>query len=235
MVAKCNEDVVAKEITDSNKDDTTEYTAIQYLSEHVPDIPASRPHGLIRFGPPRVILMSYTLDMTLAQIWPSLSHEEKDSIQHQLDDIFRGLRIIRQENNQLGVNREGMKEFRHDECARWEDINTARDYNNLQFSARHRDSKTYVKFLRSFLEDKCATMRGSVFTHGDIRRDNIMVKQDPSNNNAYVVAGIIDWENSRFYLNYQESTMLASTLSLVNENNWFLYIWKCISPFRFHV
>lgn len=119
MVAKCNEDVVAKEITDSNKDDTTEYTAIQYLSERVPDIPASRPHGLIRFGPPRVILMSYTLDMTLAQIWPSLSHEEKDSIQHQLDDIFHRLRIIRQENNQLGVNREGMKEFRHDECARW--------------------------------------------------------------------------------------------------------------------
>ncbi|OAT01022.1 uncharacterized protein BDCG_16852 [Blastomyces dermatitidis ER-3] len=220
VVVKCNEEVVAKVIT-SDTNDTTEYTAMQYLAERAPDIPAPKPHGLIRFGPFRVIFMSYIPDMTLAQVWSSLSPKEKVSIQQQLDDIFRRLRTLRQEDGNAlgGVSGEGVKEYRVDECARWKDITTAREFSDLQFSACHHGSKTYIKFLRSFLEDESATMRGSVFTHGDVRRENIMVKQDPYNNNAYVVTGIIDWEDSGFYPEYYECTMLTCTLSLVDEND----------------
>jgi aminoglycoside phosphotransferase (APT) family kinase protein len=42
-------------------------------------------------------------------------------------------------------------------------------------------------------------MHRSVFTHGDVRADNIMVKRDPDINDRYVVTGIIDWEFSGFY------------------------------------
>ncbi|OAX78156.1 hypothetical protein ACJ72_07538 [Emergomyces africanus] len=236
VVVKCNEEVIAKVITGDNND-TTEYTTIQYLAEHVPDIPAPKPHGLIRFGPFRVIFMSYIPDMTLAQAWSSLSPTDKVSIQQQLDDIFRRLRTLRQEDgNELGgVSGEGVKEYRVDECARWKDITTAREFSDLQFSACHHGSKTYIKFLRSFLEDKNATMRGSVFTHGDVRRENIMVKRDPYKNNAYVVTGIIDWEDSGFYPEYYECTMLTCNLSLVDENDWYLYLPECISPLRFPV
>ncbi|OJD10587.1 hypothetical protein AJ78_08447 [Emergomyces pasteurianus Ep9510] len=236
VVVKCNEEVVAKVITGDNND-TTEYTTMQYLAERAPDIPAPKPHGLIRFGPFRVIFMSYIPDMTLAQVWSSLSPEEKVSIQQQLDHIFRRLRTLRQEDGNAlgGVSGEGVKEYRVDENARWKDITTAREFSDLQFSACHHGSKTYIKFLRSFLEDECATMRGSVFTHGDIRRENIMVKQDPYNNNTYVVTGIIDWEDSGFYPEYYECTMLTCTLSLVDENDWYLYLPECISPLRFPV
>lgn len=139
VVVKCSEEVVAKVIT-GDHNDTTEYTTMQYLAECAPDIPAPTPHGLIRFGPFRVILMSYIPGMTLAQVWSRLSHKEKDSIQQQqLDGIFCRLRTIAQEDgNELGgVNGEGVKEYRVDECARWKGITTARDFSNLQFSARH--------------------------------------------------------------------------------------------------
>ncbi|OJD25358.1 hypothetical protein ACJ73_03271 [Blastomyces percursus] len=236
VVVKCNEEVVAKVITGDNND-TTEYTTMQYLAERAPDIPSPRPHGLVRFGPFRVIFMSYIPDMTLAQVWSSLSHEGKVSIQQQLDGIFRKLRTIRQKDgNELGgVSGEGVKEYRVDECARWRDITTAQEFSDLQFSARHHGSKTYIKLLRSFLEDESASMRGSVFTHGDFRRENIMVKQDPYNNDAYLVTGIIDWEDSGFYPEYYESTMLTCNLSLVDENDWYLYLPESISPLQFPV
>ncbi|OJD19625.1 hypothetical protein AJ78_00482 [Emergomyces pasteurianus Ep9510] len=236
VVVKCNKEVIVKVITGDNND-TTEYTTMPYLAEHAPEIPAPKPHGLIRFGPFHAIFMSYIPDMTLAQAWPSLSLIDKVSIQQQLDDIFRRLRTLRQENgNELGgISGEGVKEYRVNECARWKDITTAREFSDLQFSARHHGSKTYIKFLHSFLEDKNATMHGSVFTHGDVRRENIMMKQDPSKNNAYMVTGIIDWEDSGFYPEYYECTMLTCNLSVIDENDWYLYLPECISPLQFPV
>ena len=42
VVVKCNEDVIAKVLASDNND-TTEYTTMQYLAEHAPDIPAPDP------------------------------------------------------------------------------------------------------------------------------------------------------------------------------------------------
>lgn len=236
VVVKCNEDIVAKVIT-GNKD-STEYTSMQYLADQAPDIPAPRPHGLIAFGPFRVIFMSYIPGMTLTQAWPNLTHDEKLSIQRQLDDIFCRLRTLRQnDGNTLGgVCGEGVKELRVDECALIKGITTTTQFNNLQFCARHHGSDTYEKFLRSFLEpDNPIFMPGSVFTHGDIRTDNIMVKHDPDINGRYVVSGIIDWEDSGFYPAYYECTVLTRTLSLVDEDDWYLYLPESISPSKFPV
>ncbi|EEP78622.1 predicted protein [Uncinocarpus reesii 1704] len=232
VVVKCSEGLVAKVIT-GNKD-YTEYTSLKFLEEWAPEIPAPRPHGLVAFGPFRVIFMSHIPDMTLTQAWPSLSHEEKLSIQHQLDDIFRRLRTLRQDDGKVlgGVYGEGVKDLRVDECALFKGITTAIKFNDLQFSARHHGSSTYVEFLQSFLEnDYSISMNGSVFTHGDVRTDNIMVKQDA--NGCYIVTGIIDWEYSGFYPEYYECTGLTRTLSLVDENDWYLYLPESISPSQF--
>lgn len=81
-------------------------------------------------------------------------------------------------------------------------IITAKKYSDFQFSARHHDSPTYVKLLRSFLRKDMATVRESVSTSGDLRTDSIMVKGEEGG--IYVVMGIIDWEDSGFYPEYYE-------------------------------
>lgn len=202
MVVKCKETIAAKVMTGNN--DYTEYTSMQYVMEQAPDIPSPRPHGLIAFGPFRVIFMSYIPGTTLAEAWPNLSHREKLSIQHQLDEFFCHLRTLQQDdggsNTIGGVCGEGVKELRVDECALFKDITTIKAFEDLQFSAHHHGSTTYVKLLRSLLaqDNSTLTARRSVFTHGDIRTANITVKQDPDSSGQYVVTGIIDWEDKWF-------------------------------------
>lgn len=144
-----------------------------------------------------------------------------------LDEIFCRLRTLRQDDSHTlgGVYGEGDKELRVDECALFKGITIVKGFEDLQFSAKHHDSNTYGKLLRSLLEhENPASMLRSVFTHGDIKTDNIMVKQDPDSSGQYVVAGSIDWEDSRFYPPYYECTFLTRTLSLENENYWYLYL-----------
>ncbi|PCG89720.1 Aminoglycoside phosphotransferase [Penicillium occitanis (nom. inval.)] len=211
---------------------------MEYLEKKAPDIPAPRPHGLIAFGHFRVIFMSYIPDMTLTQAWPSLSHKDKLSIQRQLDDIFCRLRAIRQDDRNVvlgGVCGEGVKELRVNECVLLPGITTIAQFNELQFSAVHHGSSTYVKFLRSFLEHDVrptTLTHDPVFTHGDVRMDHIMVKKDPDID-EYVVTGLIDWEDSGFDPAYYECTVLTRTLSLVDENDWYLYLPESISPLRY--
>lgn len=236
VVVKCNDDIVAKVILGNR--DYTEYTSMEFLAERAPDIPAPRPHGLIAFGPFRVIFMSYIPDTTLAQVWSGLSHEGKLSIQQQLEGIFCRLRSLRQDEGKVlgGVCGEGAKELRVDERALFKGITTAREFSNLQFSARHHGSNTYVKLLRCFLNhDNFNLTHRSVFTHGDVRTDNIMVTKDPNINGHYIVTGIIDWEDSGFYPAYYECTTLTRTLSLVDEDDWYLYLPESISPSKFPI
>ncbi|KAE8351473.1 hypothetical protein BDV28DRAFT_162370 [Aspergillus coremiiformis] len=238
IVVKCGEDIVAKVIMGNN--DYTEYTSMQYLAEQMPTIPAPRPHGLIAFGPLRVIFMSCIPGMTLTEAWPRLTHEEKLSVQSQLDKIFRRLRNHRLHDHDGrllgGVGGEGVKELRVDECSSFKDVRTATEFSDLQLSACHHGSTTYIRFLHSFLEHDNSTLgQELVFTHGDVRTDNIMVKQDTDINGSYIVTGIIDWEYSGFYPAYYECTVLTRTLSVVNEDDWYLYLPDSISPSHFPI
>lgn len=144
-----------------------------------------------------------------------------------LDEIFCRLRILRQDDGHTlgGVYGEDAKELRVDECAPFKGITIVKGFEDLQFSAEHHGSNTHGKLLRSLLEhENPASMLRSVLTHGDNRTGNIMVKQDPDSSGQYVVTGIIDWEDSRFYPPYYECTVLTRTLSLENENDWYLYL-----------
>ena len=133
-----------------------------------------------------------------------------------------------------GVYGEGAKDLRIDECALFKGITTATEFSDLQFSAHHHGSNTYVKLLLSLLEND-NSIKGSVFTHGDVRTENIMVKQHPSINGHYIVTGIIDWEDSGFYPPHYECTTLSRTLSVVDEDDWYLYLPGSISPSKFPI
>lgn len=225
IVVQCNDDIIAKVITTNG--DYTEYTALRYLAEQVPEIPAPRPHGLIKFGSFCMIFMSYIPSMTLSEAWPYLSHEEKISVKHQLDDIFRRLRSIREGDGHYlgGVGGEGVKGHKANTI-----VNTAAGFEDFRYSAPNHGSTTYATFLRSFLTD---SIRGSVFTHGDVRQDNILVNLNQDN--VWIVTGIIDWEDSGFYPEYHECTQLTRTLSVVEEDDWYLYLPESISPLQFPI
>ena len=156
-------------------------------------------------------------------------------MQQRLEDIFHRLRSLQQDNQGIGgVCGEGAKGLRLSDIARFKDIRTPQEFSDLQFSARRHGSKTYVGFLRSFLKPDDPLMSKPVFTHGDLRTANIMVKQDP-NTGHYTISGIIDWEDSGFYPAYYESTSLTYCFSSIDEDDWYLYLPKSISPTEFPV
>lgn len=233
VVVQCSDNIVAKVVVEDQ--DFTEYTSMQFLAKRAPDIPAPRVHGLIALGPLRVIFMSRVPGITLAEAWPSLSHDEKLSIQRQLDEIFHRLRSLKQHNHWIGgVCGEGAKESRISEIDRFTDIRTPQEFSDLQFSARHHGSDVYVGLLRSFLKNHDPSMLRPVFTHGDVRTANIMVEKD-AESGQYAITGIIDWEDSGFYPAYHEATAITQTLSPVDDDDWYLYLPKSIAPSAFPI
>jgi hypothetical protein len=171
--------------------------------------------------------MSYIPSMTLSEAWPCLSHEQKISVQHQLDGIFRKLRSVRKADGHYlgGLGGEGVKGIEPNTT-----VSTAAGFEDFRYSTPHHGSTTYAAFLRSFLTDP---NQGSVFTHGDVRQDNILVKLNQDN--VWIVTGIIDWEDSGFYPECHECTQLTRTLSVTEEDDWYLYLPASISPFQFPI
>ncbi|KAI1923417.1 hypothetical protein LOZ65_003292 [Ophidiomyces ophidiicola] len=210
----------------------TEYTTLQYLAERLPDIPVPRPHGLIRCGRYTVIFMSYIPCMTLTQAWPKLSHEAKLSVQHQLDDILNKLRTLRQEDGLPlgGVRGEGIKYQHWDFVPYQEAISSAAAFDDFRFSIPHRGSKSYIRLLRSLWP---LPTKGSVFTHGDIRRDNVIIEM--GEDDTCLVPGLIDWEDSGFYPEYFECMSSTITLNSTEDTGWYDYFPPCISPSNFPV
>ncbi|KAH7323907.1 kinase-like domain-containing protein [Rhexocercosporidium sp. MPI-PUGE-AT-0058] len=226
VVLKCNDNLVAKIVRGNS--DYTEYTSLQYLAEHAPDIPAPKPHGLIRFDSVRVIFMTYFPSITLEKAWSSLTHDNKVLIQQQLDEIFCKLRRLKNNGQRLGgVGGEGVKENHLAEHSSEEIITTQAQFEDFRFSVSHRASTSWITFLRSFLPPPT---EDSVFTHGDVRLANIMVKANEDNN--YVVSGIIDWEDSGFYPESFESTRVLYLFYMHTDTDWYAYIPACISPAR---
>lgn len=230
VVVKCSDEIAVKVLKD--RKDYTEYTALQHLKENLPDIPIPSPHGLITFKPFCAIFMTYIPSMTLTNAWPTLSRQGKTSVQKQLDDIFRELRSLPCKGGQLvgGIGGYGVKS-NHFDFAYKNPISSASEFENLQFSANHRGSKSYVKFLRSFLPSPSHSEL--VFSHGDVRQDNIMVKLEDED--TCTITGIIDWEDSGYYPEYHECIMLSQTLNGIDETDWYEYLPGSISPVKFPI
>ncbi|KAI9825692.1 MAG: hypothetical protein M1832_001036 [Thelocarpon impressellum] len=230
IVLKCNDELLAKILR--WREDRTEYSAMQYLAEHAPDIPAPRAHGLVRFPPFSVMFISYVPSMTLTRAWPALKHEHKVSVQRQLDDIFTRLRELKQEDGRplggVGGERAKISAGWFDDRATQE-ITTAAAYDDFAFSIAHQGTPTYAKFLRNFV----TPARGSVFSHGDVRPDNIMVEMDKEGN--CLVKGIIDWGDGGFYPDYYESTRVTGAMVPYCATDWYLYLPPCIAPSAFPV
>ncbi|KKY23822.1 putative phosphotransferase family protein [Phaeomoniella chlamydospora] len=230
-VFKCSDEIIAKVVRMSCPD-TTEYTSLQYLAQHAPNFPAPKPHGLVTLGRYNVTFMSYISSMPLAKAWPSMTCHQKVSVQRQLDDIFRRLRQLKQPDGFPlgGVAMEGVKDLHRGGYRSDQVITTGAGFENWKFSLSMFSTDHYIKDLHGFLPPPATE---SVFTHGDLRPDNIMV--DLSSSGDYSVTGIIDWEDGGFYPYYHECTKATNTLHSDEKSDWYQYLPPCVAPHTFPV
>lgn len=70
-----------------------------------------------------------------------------------------------------------------------------------------------------------------VFTHGDLRPENIAVDMDDCN--QWVVTGLFDWEYSGFYPEYCEAFKCTNCIAPYEDDDWYLFLPNCISPKRY--
>jgi hypothetical protein len=228
-VFKCSADIVVKAVR--NMKHYTEYTTLQYLDRHKSNIPAPKPLGLVRMSGISLIFMSLMPSVPLGELWHTLASYQKKSLSSQLNTILADLRTLPfTEGAHLGgIAGEGCQDLRRHVRMSETPIFNLEDFETFLFSSSHPGGDVFVKFLRR-LSLSFATHPGPriVFTHGDLRPDNIMVAL--GDNNQYMISGILDWEYSGFYPDYYESVRCTNCLSPYEENDWFLYLPECVSP-----
>ena len=230
VVAKLSDDIAVKITSD---DQINHCTALQQLAEHAPDIPAPKPHGLIRLASVTVMFTSYVPKITLTEAWPSLTYQQKVAIQSQLDEIFTKVRRISRDDRPLGMlDGRGVVDERgfHDSYQADATIRTVPEFEEFVFSYRPWVTSTFVRFLRTLLPASRFDQH-CVLTHCDVRPDNIMV--DTTENGDWEVTGIIDWEEAGFYPPYWESVKSTRTFLANQENDWYLLQPQCIAPSSF--
>jgi hypothetical protein len=227
-VFKLDSDAVVKAVR--NLEDTTEYTALQYLAKNMPDFPVPKPLGLITLGRFSLIFMTYMPGITLDKVWGTLDKVQKSSIQQQLDALFAKLRSLPHPDGMSlgGVAGEGCKDIRRNIRRSQEPITSQKAFEDFQFSNPHFGSPIFISFLRQLSPSPSGRC---VFTHGDVRPENITVEL--SDDDGYRVTGLLDWEASGFYPKHQESTKITNCLATNEESDWYLFLPPCISPHEY--
>lgn len=228
-VTKCSPEVIIKSI--KNSSDFTEYTTLQYLELHRPQIPVPRPYGLITSGKSAYLFMSFVPGVTLDKIWPELQESQKECISGEIDAFFSDLRQLQCPEKMAlgGVAGEGCKDTRRHTKISETPIYSSTEFWEFQYRKAAVGSQTFLEFLRQLTSSFQA--QNYVFTHGDVRTENIIVQRD--DDGQYRVSGIIDWEMGGFYPEDFECTKITNTLATNETDDWYLHLPSCISPAKF--
>jgi hypothetical protein len=228
MVFKCDPDIVVKVVRTLG--DYTEYTTLQYLQQHKPSIPAPRPLGCVQMGRISLIFMTHKPQMTLGQIWRGLDLDQKASVGEQLNAILTDLRSLQfTEGSPLGgVAGEGCKDVRRHLRRSENPIKTPSDFEDFLFSSPRPGGHVFVEFLHRLAPSLQAPSTPKiVFTHGDLRKENITVQM--IDGNRCIVTGLLDWEYSGFYPDYYEAVRCTNCLAPYEDDDWYLFLPECIS------
>ena len=228
-VAKLSSDLAVKSFRGIS--DFTEYTSMEFLELHKPHLPVPRPHGLITAGGSAYVFMTLVPGITLNKIWPELQEEQKMHLSNELNSIFLDLRQLEcPDGTPLGgPGGEGCKDTRRHTRVSQVPLYTSSEFWDFQYSGARAGSQVYLQFLRQLTSPFQA--RNCVFTHGDLRTENIMVQL--GKDGKYRISGIIDWEMGGFYPADFECTKVTNTFATNEMEDWYLYLPWCISPTRF--
>ena len=224
-VVKFSKDAVVKIVP--NFEDYTEYTTLQYLRRHAPDIPVPTPLGVLMAAKTAYIFMSYVPGPTLDSVWSQLSNQQKVSIANELNGILLKLRDLKMPEGALlgGVGGEGCKDTRRHTRISQKPIKSVADFEDFIFSNPTFGSSVYIGLIRSMSQSHTPKI---CFTHADLRPANIVVEADQQGN--YSISSILDWEMAGFYPDYWESVKATNTLSPQGEDDWYLYLPACAAP-----
>jgi aminoglycoside phosphotransferase len=211
--------------------DFTEYTSMEFLELHKPHLPVPRPHGLITAGGSAYLFMALVPGISLNKIWPELQEEQKMDLSNELNFIFLDLRQLEcPDGTPLGgPGGEGCKDTRRHTRVSEVPLYSSSEFWDFQYSGARAGSQVYLQFLRQLTSPFQA--RNCVFTHGDLRTENIMVQF--GKDGKYRISGIIDWEMGGFYPADFECTKVTNTFATDEMEDWYLYLPWCISPARF--
>lgn len=211
-------------------DDYTEYTTLQYLEQHKPDCPAPRPLGCMKMSRISLIFLTYKPSTTLGEVWNKLDSDQKVSVRDQLDVFLTSIRSLPYIDGQLlGVAGEGCKDIRRHLRQSDKPIKTAAEFEDFLLSITRPGGLVFVELLRQLSPSLSPT--NIVFTHGDLRPDNITVEM--GDHGQCVITGLIDWEYSGFYPEYYEAVRSTNCLAPYGDDDWVLYLPECISPKRY--
>ncbi|OGM39212.1 hypothetical protein ABOM_012196 [Aspergillus bombycis] len=228
IVLKCGNNIVLKVIR--NMDDYTEYTTLQYLRQHRPNVPVPEPSGLVRVNDISLVFMTHISSNMLADVWSILNSSQKTSIKEQLAAILLDLRSIPFTPGAPlgGVGGEGCKDIRRHLRRSEAPILSASEFEDFLYTGSHEGGQVFVKLLRQLAPPISAPSSPAiVFTHGDLRPNNIAVTMKDG---TWVIAGLIDWEYSGFYPEYYEAVRCTNCLAPYEDNDWFLFLPDCVSP-----
>jgi hypothetical protein len=232
MVFKCGPDIVVKAIR--NADDYTEFTTLQYLEKNKPTVPAPRPLGLLRTNRISLVFMSYIPEMTLGEIWTQLDFTQKISIQNQLNQIILDMRSLTlPEGMPLGgVAGEGCKDVKRHLRRSTIPITNASDFEKFLFPPPKFSGHVFAELVRELIPlRQSSSLVCHIFTHGDLRPDNISVKLGYDGN--WQIAGLVDWEYSGFYPDYYESIKSTNCMASNEHDDWYSFLPQCISPQKY--
>ncbi|KAL2810362.1 hypothetical protein BDW59DRAFT_177125 [Aspergillus cavernicola] len=99
-------------------------------------------------------------------------------------------------------------------------ITTIDEFEQFLFKGYRSGGYTFMSLMRELCPP--ASSCRVVFTHGDLRPDNITVGM--AGDHGYIVTGLIDWEYSGFYPEYYEAAKSTNCLSPYEEDDWYVSI-----------
>ncbi|KAG6199657.1 hypothetical protein E4U35_006546 [Claviceps purpurea] len=228
MVFRINENIVVKAGHEGFS--ITEHQTLTFLRENMPDFPVPRPHGLVRLGIYCFLFTSHIPGMNLEDAWPELDCFQKQDISCQIDVLLAELRSFPvPEHACLGdVAGGACRDLRRSQRVSTKPIKSVVEFEDFIFKGSTTATPIYIGLLRGLMP----LSNKIVFTHGDIRPANIMVRRDDG---TWRVTAIIDWETSGFYPEYWDAVKSTNSLTSGEHFDWYKYIPQSISPNRYPV
>lgn len=207
---------------------------LRYINEHVPEIPTPQVAGAFRQSRWTFIFLSRAEGVTLEEMWPDLTTDQKTSVQHQLANYFQILRAkhptsqpLRIGSFQTGTCKDLRRLLRVSPTA----IYSESEFNEFLCQSPGRTAGPWISMVRSFLRQDHRIM----MTHSDLHPRNIIVTMEAHHDEKSTinVSSILDWELAGWYPEYWEFVRALSTIDTRGPlKDWVEYLpWEAIGGY----